>query len=284
VSALLELAEARKADNRLVVAFSDSKYLPVLLNWLVAIDRLGLRNYLIVSLDEPIHDFLAERGFPTVFDRLDGPLSDLWRLRLTALRRLCAHGVDVIHSDIDAVWLRDPIPGYFSQQADDLVISQGTVWPYDIVEKQGFVLCCGLFYLRGNQASLALLDEVLRDIAATNDDQISLNRLVSASVEWNRQLTNPYQFTFQGYRMTCSEAPIRGRCRRTGLTVTLMPHHLFQRLHMPGRPAFVKHLLSEKTGEDKFKSFRRSGCLFLDDDWKNIRFDAGTIERIAARG
>jgi hypothetical protein len=50
---------------------------------------------------------------------------------------------------------------------------------------------------------------------------------------------------------------------------------------MPDRQAFVKHLFSEKTNQDKFESFKQSGCLFLRDDWKNIEFDVDTIEKIA---
>lgn len=281
MDALLKRADERKIENRLLIAFSDRKYLGVLLNWLIAIHRLGIRNYLVVSLDETIHAFLTERGFPSVLIKMDGPLHDLWRLRLVILRELCAHGLDVIHSDIDAIWLRNPIPEYFSRDADHLVISQGTAWPYDVVARQGFVLCCGLFYLRSSNASKALLDDMLRNIALTNDDQTSLNYLIHASVTWDRQLKNPYEFVFRGYKVTCSEAPIHGRCLKTGLTVTLLPHHLFQRLHMPDRPAYVKHLFSEKTNQDKIESFRQSGCLFLKENWKDIGFDADSIEKIA---
>jgi len=281
VNTLFKLADERKANNRLLVVFSDSKYMGVLLNWLIAIHRLGIRNYLVVSLDEAMHAFLVERGFPSILRQMEGPLHNLWRLRLVVLREICSYGVDVIHSDIDAVWLRDPVTEYFSRDADHLVVSQGTVWPDDVLKRQGFVLCCGLFYLRSSGETMTLLDHMLRDIVSTNDDQISLNRLISASVTWDRQLKNTYQFTFRGHVVTCSEEPIRGRCRKTGLSVTLLPHHLFQRIHMPDRPAFVKHLFSEKTDQDKFESFRQSGCLFLHEDWKNIEFDVGTIQRIA---
>ncbi|MBI5463209.1 MAG: hypothetical protein HY941_13570 [Gammaproteobacteria bacterium] len=281
VDALLKLADARKADNRLIVVFSDSKYLGVLLNWLIPLHRLGIRNYLIVALDETIHAFLTERGFPSVLIEMDGPLEKLWHLRLVVLRELCAHGIDLIHSDIDALWLRNPIAEYFSKDADDLVISQGTAWPYEVVTRQGFVLCCGLFYLRSGPLSLALLDDLLRHIVLTNDDQTSLNYLLHGCITWDRQLQNPYTFTFRGYTVTCSEAPIRGRHEKTGFTVTLLPHHLFQRFHMPEREAYVKHLFSEKTDQDKFESFKQSGCLFLDEHWKDIAFDAESIEKIA---
>lgn len=281
MDALLKLADERKAANRIIIVFSDSKYLGVLLNWLIAIHRLGIRNYLVISLDEPIHAFLTERGFPSALLELDGPLEKLWHLRLIVLHALCAHGIDVIHSDSDAIWLRNPIEEYFSHDADHLVISQGTAWPYEIVARQGFVLCCGLFYLRSGGPTRALLDDLLRHIALTNDDQTSLNYVIHGCVTWERQLQNPYHFVFRGYKAICSEAPIRGRCLKTGLTVSVLPHHLFQRLHMPDRPAYVKHLFSEKTDQDKFESLRQSGCLFLDANWQDIEFDADTIERIA---
>lgn len=279
--ALLKLADARKTDNRLIVVFSDSKYLGVLLNWLIPMHRLGIRNYMIVSLDENIHAFLSARGFPSVLIEMDGPLEKLWHLRLIVLRELCAHGIDLIHSDIDALWLHNPIPEYFPPEADDLVISQGTAWPYEVVTRQGFVLCCGLFYLRSGPLSLALLDDLLRHIVHTHDDQTSLNYLIHGCVTWDKQLKNPYTFVFRGHTVTCSEAPIRGRHEKTGFTVTLLPHHLFQRMHMPEREAYVKHLFSEKTNQDKFESFRESGCLFLNENWKDVEFDADSIEKIA---
>lgn len=282
VDSLLKLAVARTKNDTVIVVFANSNYLDVLLNWLIAVHRLGISNYLVISLDEQIHTFLSERGFPSALISLDGSLEELWNLRVQILRELCAHGIHVIHSDADAVWLRDPIPGFFSQHADDLVISQGTIWPEDCLRKQGFVLCCGLFYLRSSAATLTLMEELRKDMVNTRDDQVTLNRLVSTSITWAWDSTKAYQFVFRGRRVICSEDPIRGRASETGLTVMLLPHHLFQRVHMPGRSAYVKHLISEKTAEDKLTSFRNAGCLFLQRDWKNQEFTADTIQRIAA--
>jgi hypothetical protein len=281
---LSKLALERKREDVLVVAFSDNRYRDVLLNWLVAVHRLGISNYLIVSLDEHIHDFLLQRGFPSFLSVLRGPLSNLWRLRLEVLRALCDHDLTIVHSDIDAIWLRNPVPEYFSGQSDHLVATQGTVWPEDVVRKQGFVLCCGLFSIRSSPGIRSLLDDIIEDVKRTGDDQVSLNRILNASVDWDMNLVNPYHFDFQRNRFICSEQTIRGTSPARGIKVSMLPHHLFQRIHMPAKAAYAKHLLSPKTCQGKLISFKEANCLFLDEDWKNVRFDAGTIERIAARG
>jgi hypothetical protein len=284
VDSLLRLAAACAKHNTLILVFANNNYLDVLLNWLIAVHRLGISNYLVVSLDEQIHSFLAERGFPSALMRLQGSLAELWNLRVQILHELCAHGTHVIHSDADAVWLRDPIPAFFSQDADHLVISQGTIWPEDCLRKQGFVLCCGLFYLRSSAEALTLMDQVMKEMVNTSDDQVTLNHLVSASVTWTWDSRRTYEFVFRGRRVLCSEEPIRGRASETGLRVTMLPHHLFQRVHMPSRSAYVKHLIRDKTAETMLANLQKTGCLFLRPDWRSQEFTAATILRIAASG
>lgn len=41
-------------DNLVVVAFSNSAFLDMLLNWLVALHRVGIAQYLVVAMDEPV--------------------------------------------------------------------------------------------------------------------------------------------------------------------------------------------------------------------------------------
>jgi hypothetical protein len=278
---LLKIARLQQREQTLLITFSDSHYLDVLLNWILALDRMEIRNYLIVSLDEQIHAFLTQRGFPSCLKPISGPLGSLWHLRLKVIRELAASGLNVIHSDTDAVWLRNPIPDYFSMATDHLVITQGTICPQDVLMKQGFVLCCGLFYLRSSPEAIALLNRVHEDMTRTNDDQTSLNRVICETVTWDVHLPSVYQFIFRRQRVLCSKDPIQGRSRTDNLSVTLLPHHLFQRVHMPGQPAYVKHLISEKTAGDKLESFGMSGCLFLEKEWRNIEFTADTIGRIA---
>jgi hypothetical protein len=281
---LLKLGEERAQDNKLIVVFANSQYLEVLLNWLVAIKRLGIRNYLIISLDKDIHCFLAERGFASFLAPLAGPLSQLWMMRLQIFRALCRNGIDFIHSDADAVWLRNPIPDYFSDPTRHIVASQGTIWPPDIVKTQGFVFCCGLFYVRSCDATRALLDDMVNDVTVSGDDQVSLNRILqSRGIHWGTAQSHSYPLVHEGQQFLCFKHTVTGYSADGTLTVALLPHHLFQRLHMPGQNAFVKHLLCDKTSGSKLDMFEQTDSRFLRPDWNHAGFKEHSLDRLDAR-
>ena len=268
---LLEVAHARKHNNTLIVTFSDYHYKDVLLNWLASLHRLDIRNYLVISLDTKIHAFLNQQGIPSILFREQVDLSDLWEMRIEIFQLLCHNDIDFIHSDTDAVWLRNPLPDYFTTPGCDVVASQGTVWPFDILDSQGFVFCCGLFYIKSNIRTRALFDEIASDIGKTGDDQASFNRVIQRThLKWDMYGTDSYHMHYEGRRFRCFTEPVVAYSPINKLSVALLPHHLFQRLHMPGQDAFVKHLLSEKDSESKLDMFARTGCRLPDTDDNTI--------------
>lgn len=280
-SKLLKLANARKDNNTVVLTFSDSRYTEVLLNWLIGLDRLGISNYLVVSLDEEIHDFLRERGFPSFLSPLEGDLGHLWALRTEIFRTLCAHDIDFIHSDTDAIWKRNPLPDYFGRSDHQLIASQGTVWPDDVVKTQGFVLCCGLFYVKACAQTHALLDDMASEVALSGDDQIALNRAIQRrQIRWHTRQRHSYTLNYDGQQFLCFKDTITGESLDQQLKLALLPHHLFQRLHMPGQDAYVKHLLSDKLSGEKMKTLEQTDCRFLKKGWEAIRFDARSVNAI----
>ena len=252
---LIRLANDRADDNRVVVVFSDSRYRTVLLNWLVGLHRLGIRNYLVISLDDDIHRFLEERGFPSFLSPLEGELNKLWSLRIQIFQSLCAAGISFLHSDADAIWLKNPFPEFFDNSTQNIIASQGTIWPTTVADRQGFVFCCGFFFVRSCRETRALLDELVIDVAETGDDQVSFNRILhEKSISWDTAHSDSYSMHHQDRRFTCYTTVVSGETQNDSLTIALLPHHLFQRLHMPGQDAFVKHLLSER--------FRQQICTF----------------------
>lgn len=278
---ILALAESRKTDNTIVLAFANYAYLEVLLNWLVAMNRLGIRNYLIVSLDSRLHEFLSERRFATTLSSLQGDLNALWVKRMEIFHSLAAAGIDFIHSDIDAVWLKNPIPDYFDHDVHDVIASQGTIWPPDVLAKHGFVFCCGLFSMRACREVQDLLGEMTDDVRTTGDDQITFNRIVaSLGVQWRVDREQMYGCDYSGYRFFCSRTLIEGETSKRKLRLALLPHHLFQRLPMSDADAYVKHLLTPKTAASKIEMLEATGCLFLKPDWGQIEFGDGSIDKI----
>jgi Nucleotide-diphospho-sugar transferase len=286
--ALIAAARERAAGRQVVIAFADSRYTDILMNWLVALALLKVDNYLVIALDRELHGLLVARGIPCVLGKLDGDLGDLWVERVRVFAALCAAGIDFIHSDVDAVWLRDPRNAYFAPGDIDLIASQGTVWPHDVHQRFGFVLCCGLFSLRSSAASRQLLAELLSDVTTTRDDQVSLNRLLAnRQTVWRTPPADTYYVTAGPMRFLCSKTPIFGHAA-DGLRVSVLPHHLFRRLPLqPNDSPFVSHPLTPKEPKAKLVEFARSGCLFVRPDWRQQKFDAHSLptlldQRVAA--
>jgi hypothetical protein len=277
---VVEAARLRATGNGVVIAFADYNYRDVLMNWLVAMATQGIENYLVIALDTQLHALLVERRIPVVLSELSGDLRALWIRRIEIFASLCAAGVDFIHSDVDAVWLRDPEPFLQELQAD-LIVSQGTVWPPDVHRQFGFVVCCGFFKLRSTAVSRRLLAGLAQDVVRTGDDQVSLNRLLAGqSTRWEFDPADAYYIDGNGMRFLCSRSVMRG-VDANGLRTAVLPHHLFQRIGVSMDEApYVRHLLSAKNPAAKLQEFANSGCLFLRPDWQQIDFDTTTLLRL----
>jgi hypothetical protein len=277
---IVEVARARAAGGYVIIAFADFRYVDILMNWLVGIAAHGIENYLIIALDSRLHAFLGERGVPCVLSQLHGDLRTLWIRRIEIFAALCTAGVDFVHSDVDAVWMRDP-RSFLYQPAEDLVISQGTIWPPDVHSQFGFVVCCGLFRLSSTPQTQQLLADLAAHVIDTGDDQVSLNRMLAGrAVKWEFDHADAYYLEGAGMKFLCSRSPMRG-VGDAGLRVMVLPHHLFQRVPASMIEApYVQHLLTPKEPAAKLQEFARCGCLLVRPDWAQIEFDVSTLGRV----
>ncbi|MEW6746969.1 MAG: putative nucleotide-diphospho-sugar transferase [Planctomycetota bacterium] len=277
--ALREVVESCQRNKLVIVTLANAGYANVLDNWLRAMQRLGIGNILVVALDQELYDALAGRTLEASGTRryllpCGRNLGDLWVKRLQLFRDLNDLGVDFIHSDTDAVWLKNPLLEFFRDPGPDIVASPGTVWPHDVHSEWGFVLCCGLFFVRASKKMSYFLHEMLEDVARTKDDQVSLNRLLQRDrIRWT--IRAPYPLPFRGKTVTCSRQSIEGRGEN--LQVSVLPHHLFQRLPMPDEVAYVKHILSPKTSADKIEILKEHGCYVDRDEDENLGADERAI-------
>lgn len=246
----------------MVVVFANWDYVEILLNWLKAMSRLGISHTLVFALDKATHQFMLQHRFNSVLTELQGDLKDLWILRMQVFNTLVHREIPFIHSDVDAVWVRNPIPKYFTPDSEyDLVASPGTIFPQDVLREWGFVLCCGLFYMNGSDASNSLLEQWHSHVLESGDDQVSLNRILCHV----RKIT--WDFSCQ-YTIACEAGEIKGSYSMmsscgSGLCIGVLPFKKFPRLaEIQDRP-YVVHPLTPKASDATKAALKAFDLWFL---------------------
>jgi len=161
-----------------IIAFGNSRYKRIAHNWALYLHRHGIENYTIYSLDQDIYDYLVKNKINTELLPLDifeeGDHLWNWRERLKFIFKLLNEGINVLHSDLDAVWLRNPLSLIDRQY--DIVSSTGT-FPRDVYNKVGFTLCMGWIYYKSSTIVKELFESVLNAKTDDNfDDQLEFNR------------------------------------------------------------------------------------------------------------
>lgn len=254
--ALRPLIEARHTTPPTIV-FANTAYREIADNWIRAVSRLEIENFWFVALDQNIHDHLTKIGVQAVLVECAPGLKTLWKLRIQLFRVLVDSGIDFIHSDADAVWLRDPIARYYTEQKDlDLIASQGTIWPPDVFTQWNFVLCCGFFVLRANERTEIFLRKLEVDVEITGDDQVSVNRLIlQHDVTWN--IESPYPLQFQNAKILLSRKMIVGE--GDGLRIGVIPFAEVPRLHLRNNDPYIEHPLGPTDKDEKKAFFKEIG-------------------------
>nr|VFJ62258.1 MAG: Nucleotide-diphospho-sugar transferase [Candidatus Kentron sp. DK] len=252
----------------LIVACASEAYLPILANWLIALEVAGIdySRVKIFAFDQITHDCAESWGIDAEQISWDGTIANFWLRRAEIFLELLSRGVTFVHSDLDAIWLKDPFPMLSTLGKDvDLIFSQGTWWPKDIHKEQGFVLCCGWFLARATEASLRFFSDVVADLEQTHDDQVSVNRLLfERKIKWTVCSNAAYHLEFRGAPIRCWSESVFGECPDGGPSVAMLPHRLFQRIEDDANNIFVNHPLSPKSAAAKLASFEEAGLLYLD--------------------
>ena len=246
-----------------IVAFVNADYIPVARNWMLALKAIGRdKDAVVVSLDEETRAaFLPAQVLHRPLALDSSNLAPLWVHRIGVLRELLSSGVAVIHSDVDALWLRDPLPD-IERCETPVVFSQGTIWPPDVHAIHRVVLCCGFFYLAAQPEVVAFLDAAEDQIQADKDDQVAVNRVVVNMIDsW--RISNPYRIMFRNTYFLASSSTIRSITesgQRDTLPISVLPHHAYPRLlDKLTKDMVVVHPLSGKTCAEKRDCFKLLG-------------------------
>ncbi|KAK9844822.1 hypothetical protein WJX74_007256 [Apatococcus lobatus] len=108
-------------DNTLMVTWANAHYLDFVLNWASHVEAANISTYLVGALDDELLEALVSRGVPTFAMNTGLSASrDLgWgspdfflmgREKIKLLELFTTMGFDVLLSDVDTLWMRNPIP------------------------------------------------------------------------------------------------------------------------------------------------------------------------------
>jgi hypothetical protein len=175
-------------NNEVLVAVSNANYAwpgGMLELWMKSVKRAGVKNAMVVALDEDTKTNVEKFGFPAF--RLDMAIPDSQKksgsnhavsaLKFRILKPFLELGYSVLLSDVDIVTLDNPFK-HLIRDSDVESLSDGwnedTAYGYnDVADDPSmgwaryahsmriFVFNSGLFYLRNTNASLALLDKAI---------------------------------------------------------------------------------------------------------------------------
>lgn len=246
----------------LILIFCDWRYREILDNWLASAARLNINNLLIIALDVHLYDYCTRIGIPCALVENTGNLRDLWTLRISVFKSLIDQGVDFIHSDADAVWLRDPMSEYFYRFEElSMLFSQGTIWPARVQELWGFVLCCGLFMMRSGPATRKFLEKLDESVQKTGDDQVSVNEVLALDgVKW--RLKSKGTLNMGKHKIIISDHVAVGD--HPEMRIGMLPFRKFPRLHIKNDFPYVSHILTPKEAGAKKEVMRKAGLWLMD--------------------
>ncbi len=255
-----------------VVVISDA-YADWLDNWMYYIEALGIRRFLVVATDAALAARLARAGIPAARCDFAGSALGFWLHRLLIWAFLVDQEIDIIQSDVDAIWFKNPIDEYFLESKYDLVWTQGTLHPRSVLAHWGFILCTGLFWAKAGAGTRAFFDALrsrAAQVLATTDQAVINELLYDEGTIWDVAAAQSYQLDWRGQPFTGFEGVLEGRCPAFGLRLAMLPYRLFPRSVIPGSGAYVKHLQfrrppgDNRVPEERVAQMRDAGCWILD--------------------
>ena len=175
----------KTGNSTLILSFCNFDYVKVALNWVGYLNKLNINNYLIVALDSETETFLKEHNINTKL--IEGEIPKRsgkgWRWRFQQTYKFVKDGYNVIHSDLDAVWLKNPLH-LLDEESDIIASVDRGGFPPETYEKWNFTMCMGWVYYANTDATLNLFESILKN-KKNFDDQCEFNNYISDKVDIN---------------------------------------------------------------------------------------------------
>lgn len=173
---LEDALEAVAMNGTVIVSAVNYGYRHIMMNWVCHMRRLSMSNFIIAALDEDTYRFALSHGIATYFeDSFDkhvethllgeqGEYGSVQFKRLTKMKtrvvaRILRMGYDVVWSDTDIMFFRNPLPELLASTGDLVVQSNA---PDSEATNALGRLNSGFYLARSKPRLIRTLDEVIR--------------------------------------------------------------------------------------------------------------------------
>ncbi|XAR65113.1 Fucosylgalactoside 3-alpha-galactosyltransferase [Bertholletia excelsa] len=178
----LEMLLPMLADQNqtIVLAVAGFSYKDMLMSWVCRLRHLVISNFLVFALDHKIYDFAVLQGVPVFKDSLAPTnisfnnchfgttcFQKVTKVKSRAVLQILKLGYNVLLSDVDVYWFKNPLPFLFSFGPNILVAQS------DEYNKTGPInlprrLNSGFYFARADGATVSALDKVVKHAAISN--------------------------------------------------------------------------------------------------------------------
>lgn len=247
-----EITKKIKTDSRPVISMCNKNYYEILENWILHVLDTGFESIFIIALDDYTFDKLLKKNIPCALVNADHEFGNVMTLRSYIFSLLCKNGIDFIHSDIDAIWLKNPTEFCFDETSD-ITFSQGTIWPPEALKRWGFVLCCGFFSVKANAKTRLFFAKVAEYTRDLKSDQQATNRiLLEYDLNWKNLNIKKNLHKHDNEFFFIYDEKIYGKSHH--ISISMLPYKKFQRkiIHSM-HESIVVHPLVEKKCKAKIE-------------------------------
>lgn len=256
------------------LAISES-YFSTFLNWLIYYDNVcpnSLSYLYIECMDKSVNSSLKAIGLQCSNTEVVFGLNYIWLYRSKVIHALLRSHIDVLITDADALWLRNPFPYIQEHITYASIISSRATYPTYVSQLLGATICMGFLYIKVDYSSRYIWNQLMKAITIRRDgdDQRELNRLlVTLNISYpvkpfieNSNLSNIGNVINSNYSLDTK--------------VVLLPHEDFRRkcsnnnqTNISLNQIIVAHCISPKNMSSKFNTAVQFGLWRVIDSWND---------------
>ena len=137
--------------NSIIVTWANFHYLDFAKNWVAHLRKIHAHNFIVGAMDEKMEQAMRELGVNTWLMGSRGIGKDavkndfgwgtrnfhqMGRDKIRLIRDFTASGVNVLVSDIDVVWLRNPLPFFLRYPYADMLVSSDQLRSETMLEQR----------------------------------------------------------------------------------------------------------------------------------------------------